>query len=182
MTSYIYFIQVDGGGPVKIGITRHDPRQRMVKIQSDCPWPVKLLGAITGTLEDEAALHCELSPYRTQGEWFGPTTEVLAVIARALQSSDVVHFAKKKAGPKYDHPLCKYRNINGLTLKDIAGLVGVEHASLSRIESGRQNPSLDLAARIAKATGIFIGDLRPDLYRMLYPEQARARELARAAQ
>jgi len=182
MTSYIYFIQVDGGGPIKIGITGHDPRQRMVKIQSDCPWPVSLIGAVEGALEDEASLHQELSAFNTQGEWFSPTLEVLAAVERTLQSRGAIQFPKKRRGPKHDHPLCKYRSDNGLTLKDIAARVGVEHASISRIESGQQNPSMDLAARIAKATGIHIADLRPDIYRIFYPEQAKARELARTAQ
>lgn len=179
--SYIYFIQVEGSGPIKIGITRHNPRQRMVKIQCDCPWPVQLLGAINGGFEEEAAIHCELKQFNIQGEWFHPTDEVISAIENALQSSASIQFPKKKKTPKHNHPLCKYRSENGLTLKDVANMVGVEHASLSRIESGRQNPSMELAARIAKATGIHIGDLRPDVYKIFYPEEAKAREVARAA-
>lgn len=179
--SYIYFIQVAGGGPVKIGITRHDPRQRMVKIQSDCPWPVQLLGAIKGDIDQEAIFHRQLEEFKLQGEWFRPAEQVIAVVESALQSAASVQFSKKKRTPKYDHPLCIYRSDNGLTLKDVAELVGVEHASLSRIESRRQNPSVELAARIAKVTGIHIRDLRPDVYEMFYPEEAKARELAGAA-
>lgn len=182
MTSYIYFIQVDGGGPIKIGITRHDPRQRMVKIQSDCPWPVSLIGVVMGGLDDEASLHRELSQFNTQGEWFNPTAEVISAVERTLKTKGAVHLAQKKRGPKHDHALCRYRNENGLTLKDIATLVGVEHATLSRIESGLNNPSPELAKRITKVTGIHFADLRPDLYRIFWPEEAKARELARAAQ
>lgn len=181
MTSYIYFIQVDGGGPIKIGITKNDPRKRMSKIQSDCPWPVSLLGATTGALDDEAAFHRNLSAFKMQGEWFKPAPEVLAAIGETLRTTEV-SFKPKKRGPKYAHPLCEYRSQHGLTLKDIASRVGVEHATISRIESGKLNPSIDLVARIVEATGIHGGDLRPDLYRIFYPEQARERELARAAQ
>jgi DNA-binding XRE family transcriptional regulator len=170
--SYIYFIQVENGGPIKIGITGNDPRHRMVKIQSDCPWPVILLGAIKGSLEQEAALHCQLDEFNIQGEWFAPAEAVLAAVQSALGSDAAIQFPRKKAGPKYDHPLCKYRNHNDLTLKEVAERVGdVEHASLSRIESGKQKPSLELAARISKATGIHIRELRPDIYRIFYPAE-----------
>ncbi len=178
--SFIYFIQVDGDGPIKIGITRHDPRKRMVKIQSDCPWPVRLLGTIKGDVEQEATIHRQLGQFKIQGEWFHPVEQVVAAVQSAIKSSESVHFPKKKKEPKYNHPLCKYRCENGLTLKDIAVMVGVEHASLSRIESGRQNPSAELASRIAKATGIPFRDLRPDVYRLFFPEDA-AGELAGVA-
>jgi hypothetical protein len=84
-SSYIYFIQARGDGPIKIGFTADNPRRRMVKIQSDCPWPVRLLGAIEGTVSQEKQIHLVLARYKTQGEWFEPTTIVLAAVNLALE-------------------------------------------------------------------------------------------------
>ena len=83
--SYIYFIQARDNGPIKIGFTGDDPRKRMVKIQSDCPWPVQLLGAIEGTVSQEKQIHLLLSRYKAQGEWFEPHPIVVAAVNMALE-------------------------------------------------------------------------------------------------
>lgn len=170
MTSYIYFIQAKGDGPIKIGSTGADPRKRMVKIQSDCPWPVKLIGTIEGTVSQEKQIHLVLSRFKTQGEWFDPHPIVLAAIKEAMKCGHKVPFVKEPKRAKYAHPLCKYRSENKLTLKAIARDVGVNHASLSRVESGNAIPSWGLACRISKSTGIHVKELRPDLYSVLFDE------------
>lgn len=53
---------------------------------------------------------------------------------------------------KDSHPLRKYRRERAMSLSDMAALVGVSIATLSRVESG-QNASADLMRRIAEATG-----------------------------
>lgn len=172
MTSYIYFIQAHGDGPIKIGVTGDNPCRRMVKIQSDCPWPVKLLGAISGSVSQEKQIHLVLSRFRTQGEWFEAHPIVLAAVREALRVGERLSQEPERAirAPKYDHPLCRYRSEKGLTLKDIAREVEVSHASLSRIESGGAKPSWELACRLSKFTGIHIRELRPDTYSMLFGE------------
>lgn len=60
-TSYVYFVQAGTNGPIKIGITKHNPRMRMVKIQSDCPYPIHLIGAIEGGLACERGFHKRLA-------------------------------------------------------------------------------------------------------------------------
>jgi hypothetical protein len=84
MTSKIYFIQVQPGGPIKIGITDGDPSYRMSDLQTGCPWPLDLIGAITGSFGHELALHRRFSTIRMQGEWFQPTSELVATIQEML--------------------------------------------------------------------------------------------------
>lgn len=51
------------------------------------------------------------------------------------------------------HPLRKYRTENGITLEHLAQMVGVTRATLSRIETWLQSPSLSLVCRLINATG-----------------------------
>jgi transcriptional regulator with XRE-family HTH domain len=55
------------------------------------------------------------------------------------------------------HPVRRYREINGLTLRQLADIVGTTDATVSRIENGLQKPSLDLLQRFVDRT-----DLRPE--------------------
>ena len=51
------------------------------------------------------------------------------------------------------HPLREWRLRNGQSLDELSAIVGgITKASLSRIETGEQNPSLDLIGRIVTAT------------------------------
>jgi hypothetical protein len=103
-SSYVYFIQVQPAGPVKIGIAT-DPHRRIVKIQSDCPWRVRLIGAIKGAKEKEKEIHLCLAHWRTQGEWFEPSAEVISRISDELANG--CHLPPKDRRPKYSHPLCE---------------------------------------------------------------------------
>ena len=49
--------------------------------------------------------------------------------------------------------LREYRKANKIKQKDFAALVRVSNAHISDIELGKHLPSLDLAARIERATG-----------------------------
>ena len=57
------------------------------------------------------------------------------------------------------HPLRTYRERSRQSLEELAKECGTTRATLSRIETGRQNPSLDLMDRIRTATG---GAVRAD--------------------
>ena len=62
------------------------------------------------------------------------------------------------------HPLRKYRQRHSLTLDAVASVVGVSAMTISRIETGRAQPSPDLARRLASLTGIAKSRFRPDLW------------------
>ncbi len=71
------------------------------------------------------------------------------------------------------HPLRRYRQEKGLTLERLAERVRVSEATLSRIETGLQNPGLDILRRLVDATGIDPSELRPDLAEAMRPSELR---------
>ena len=64
------------------------------------------------------------------------------------------------------HPIAAYRAKHSLTLRGFADLIGVQKAIVSKWENRQQNPSIENAIAIERATG---GDLprhelRPDVW------------------
>lgn len=159
MTSYIYFIQAQGNGPIKVGTTGDNPRKRMVKIQSDCPWPVTLIGAIEGTVSQEKQIHLVLSRFRTQGEWFEPHPVVLAAVKTALECGVQASFAETPAREtdfSGAHPLRRWREERGLTQEGVGDLIGVSFVYISRWERGVFLPHRKYWEKIEGATGLSI--------------------------
>jgi hypothetical protein len=77
---YIYFVQGENGGPIKIGYTK-DIAERIRALQTGYPDTLKLLLAIPGNVAKEQLLHLEFKEYRLHGEWFKPVKKVLDKIA-----------------------------------------------------------------------------------------------------
>jgi len=69
------------------------------------------------------------------------------------------------------HPLKAFRESQSppLTQTELADLLGVSRASVSRWESGVRKPDDGLLQTITEKTGIDPGQLRPDLVRALQP-------------
>lgn len=78
---FIYFIQGECGGPIKIGYTI-DLAQRLKSLQTGYPDRLELLFAFPGNPEDEKKMHDYFKDFRLQGEWFRSTPEVLDKIQR----------------------------------------------------------------------------------------------------
>lgn len=81
---FVYFIQADEDGPIKIGFTSDDPKRRLNQLQTGNASTLKLLGAIKGTIARERQFHAELAEWRLQGEWFQSHPAVLAAVQAAL--------------------------------------------------------------------------------------------------
>lgn len=162
MTGFIYFLQAQTPDePVKIGFTKNNPYRRAQNLQTGCPWPIKFLGCISGTVEQEKQIHVLLASWRTRGEWFEASPIVMAAIDVAMRSDKrVIHGTPQI---KYDHPLCRYRAKHGLTLEAVARKAGITKTSLSRFESGKQMPNRKSIEAIVRATSLSPFDLRPDL-------------------
>ncbi len=77
----IYFAQADGIGHIKIGFTDgEDALGRIDTLQTGSPVPIRLLGTIPGSMEDEKNLHRRFAGARVHGEWFQPIAELLGLI------------------------------------------------------------------------------------------------------
>lgn len=80
----VYFIQQADSGPIKIGYTDRDIKERLGELQTGNGAELHLLGAIEGTLQTERALHIILSTYKIRGDWFEPAETVLGTIRTFL--------------------------------------------------------------------------------------------------
>jgi hypothetical protein len=77
---FVYFAQARDG-LIKIG-TSWVPERRIRSIEN-MVGPVRTLGLIRGNRALERRWHRRFADARQHGEWFTPTTELLAAIARA---------------------------------------------------------------------------------------------------
>jgi hypothetical protein len=77
----IYFVEAVGCDRIKIGFTKK-LEERVLSLQTGCPFPVRLLRAQKGTLRDEADLHARFWSAHIEGvgEWFRASTDLLAYI------------------------------------------------------------------------------------------------------
>lgn len=76
----IYFIEIAGREPIKIGFTTRTPAQRLSQLQVAHPLRLRLLGACDGDREMEKVLHERFAPYRIRGEWYERAPEILDFI------------------------------------------------------------------------------------------------------
>jgi len=78
-THYLYFIQLENTGPIKIGLAKN-PNRRLIQLQTANPYKLNLLYFFPSCKTDEDGLHYLLRAYRLEGEWFLPSKKVLAEI------------------------------------------------------------------------------------------------------
>jgi hypothetical protein len=85
----VYFVQIDRA--VKVGYTssKRRLRLRIDHFQVASPKPVKLIGAVPGTREDEKKAHRALAAYSLSGEWFSQRREVTEYIKQALEQNKI---------------------------------------------------------------------------------------------
>ena len=71
--------------------------------------------------------------------------------------------------------LKRWREARGLSQRDLAAKSGVGYASVARIETGRQDPTVGMLARLAGALGIRLVDffIEPRGKRRPAPKRAR---------
>jgi hypothetical protein len=78
-TRWVYFVQGEGGGPIKIG-SATNIQQRLRDLQIGSPVLLTLLHGVQGDYDLEYALHERFANDRLHGEWFTPSPELLAYI------------------------------------------------------------------------------------------------------
>jgi hypothetical protein len=75
----LYAIQAGDDGPVKIGIALK-PWERLATLQTANPVRLRGLAAWPGSPAEEEALHKLFANDRLEGEWFNPSTELIALV------------------------------------------------------------------------------------------------------
>lgn len=80
----VYFIQAVSGGLIKIGATTaQSPETRLAAMQAGCPVRLRILAVIRNPERfQEQLIHRLFADDRRHGEWFEPTPQLLAYIAR----------------------------------------------------------------------------------------------------
>jgi len=87
-TGYIYFVQGENGGAIKIGYSEN-VNQRIIKLQTGYPDKLILLGKFNGTYEIESKIHDELKAYNLKGEWFKPNKVVFDTMEKYIKKLGV---------------------------------------------------------------------------------------------
>jgi len=91
--SWLYFIQANEGGPIKIGASR-DPHARLEAIQANCPFRLKILTMVFcdtpyGAWHLERKLHETFASGRLHGEWFRPCVRLVRYVEEARNGGDI---------------------------------------------------------------------------------------------
>ena len=73
--SYVYFVQGEYGGPIKIGVAVN-PEVRRNEIQTGNPFVLVIRKTMIGSYPLESELHKRFAPDRMVGEWFQPSREL----------------------------------------------------------------------------------------------------------
>jgi hypothetical protein len=79
ITGYVYFIQIDRIGPIKIGFTK-DLGKRLMGLQVSSPYPLRILCLFPGNENMEKEIHDSYREMRMEGEWFLPHPFILKEI------------------------------------------------------------------------------------------------------
>jgi hypothetical protein len=79
---FVYFIQAESGGAVKIGKAR-EPRARVTELQCGNPELLVIQAVIVASRTTEGSLHRTFRDYRLEGEWFWKADEILAAAIEA---------------------------------------------------------------------------------------------------
>lgn len=76
---WVYFVQGEKGGPVKIGYSAK-PAGRMSDLATSHHEKLNLLHIVRGTMETERKFHARFKEYRKRGEWFHYTGKLKTFI------------------------------------------------------------------------------------------------------
>lgn len=106
----IYFIRADVVGYIKIGHAG-DPAARLADLQTASPVPLSLIQTAPGGREEEADLHCRFAGARLHGEWFLPTSDLLAYIEAHPTPPNVLS-GERPAAPISDRLLAFWHRAN----------------------------------------------------------------------
>lgn len=154
-TGYVYFCQVDGGGPIKIGWAK-DVYRRLQSLQTYCPYRLRSLAVLPGTIQDETQHLKRFSEYHIRGEWFRPEAELVEYIA-TLSPPKMALTAHEYAAEILERPstTTAWTSSDHLTDADAAEFIGLPTWLLRQVLglSGRKRGASGAVARRIGAAG-----------------------------
>jgi hypothetical protein len=77
--AYIYFVQQDGGGPIKIRLAK-DVLKRLDGLLNASSCELSLLAVMPGDAAVERQMHQRFAKHHIRGEWFRPHPEIVGFI------------------------------------------------------------------------------------------------------
>jgi y4mF family transcriptional regulator len=164
MKSYAYFAHAEKTGLIKIG-KAVNVQSRLKSLQHGSPDKLTLLGVIPESNMSEEELHKEFSKYRSHGEWFQSSQEILDFIADC--TTPLPDYQKEgfvlRAGTPLRTPgsigdLIKgYRIRQRMTQQDLAETVGTSRQWIVDVEKGKSRSEIGLVLRVINALNIPLG-------------------------
>ena len=129
---FVYFIQRESGGPVKIGKSMR-PDSRLKILQEACPETLQIVGVCAGGYPAEVQLHRWFAAQKLDGEWFDVSESLRALLNQLPTWDDL------KAGAACPELLNNERTVLvelyrlGYTLEDLAGFWNLSRARIHQI-------------------------------------------------
>lgn len=80
----VYFVQMDGDGPIKIGTTTQLSK-RLSALQTSTPRRLDLMGYMPGDRHSERAWHEKYAAQNVGMEWFSPSPELISDIKESIR-------------------------------------------------------------------------------------------------
>lgn len=97
---FVYFIQAEMGGLIKIG-TSIDLLKRLTHMQASSPVPLRIIGCIDGDYKVERSIHAEFAVERRHYEWFEPSERLMAFMAERLITAGIAEAEYTAASQMY---------------------------------------------------------------------------------
>lgn len=129
-TGYLYFIQMDRIGPIKIGFTKNIAN-RLIALQTSSPYPLNLLCITPSNENQEKEIHSCYDAIRLEGEWFLPHPLVIRDIENIKyfnkkngfnMPNPKIDFHPHQLTPEYDEWLKQIINCQNISCREIFGL------------------------------------------------------------
>lgn len=146
-TGHVYFVEAVGTGRVKIGFS-DNWRARVNDLQVGCPFPLRRLLVIPGTITLESEMHLRFRDHRIQGEWFTLCPEIEAFLAGECKAGLVMVSIKS---------VSEWLRVSRNTIKQVCptgvGVVSIEELyARYLVRALRQRPEMDWT-RISRGSG-----------------------------
>lgn len=142
--SLVYFIRCGETGRIKIGVSAA-PLARLSKMQVDSPSLLTMLGVEGGGETRERELHERFAAFRTRGEWFAPSPEILE---HAATLTPLLRTRKRSLFPG--------ASVSGA---ELGRLLGIVSSYVSQMRTGKLPITIDIALRLYAINGDRIGPL-----------------------